>query len=30
MSYEHFLAARRPLVAGVIRLGYQKLAGAAA
>ena len=30
MSYEQFLAARRPLVAGVIRLGYQKLAGTAA
>jgi hypothetical protein len=27
MSYEQFLAARRPLIAGVIRQGYQKLAG---
>jgi hypothetical protein len=30
MSYEQFLAARRPLIADVIRLGYQKLVGAAA
>ena len=30
MTYEQFLAARRPLIADVIRLGYQKLAGAAA
>lgn len=29
MSYEQFLAARRPLIADVIRLGYQKLAGIA-
>lgn len=27
MSYDQFLAARRPLIAGVIRQGYQKLAG---
>lgn len=27
MSYDQFLAARRPLIARVIRLGYQKLAG---
>ena len=30
MSYEQFLTARRPLIADVIRLGYQKLAGTAA
>lgn len=30
MSYEHFLAARRPLIAGVIRQGHQKLAGTTA
>ena len=28
MSYEQFLASRRPLIAGVIRQGYQKLLGA--
>ena len=27
LSYADFLAARRPLIAGVIRAGYQKLAG---
>ena len=27
LSYADFLAARRPLIAGVIRVGYQKLAG---
>ena len=27
MSYPEFLAARRPLIAGVIRAGYQKLVG---
>jgi hypothetical protein len=26
MSYDQFLAARRPLIASVIRQGYQKLA----
>lgn len=30
MSYDQFLAARRPLIAGVIRQGYLKLAGTAA
>ncbi|WP_222617030.1 hypothetical protein [Mitsuaria sp. TWR114] len=30
MSYEQFLAARRPLIASVIRHGHQKLAGATA
>lgn len=30
MSYEQFLTARRPLIAGVIRQGYLKLAGTAA
>lgn len=30
MSYDAFLAARRPLIAGVIRKGYGKLVGAAA
>ena len=30
MSYDQFLAARRPLIAGVIRQGYQKLVGTVA
>ena len=30
MSYDQFLGARRPLIAGVIRQGYLKLAGTAA
>ena len=30
MSYDQFLAARRPLIAGVIRQGYQRLVGTAA
>lgn len=30
MSYEQFLASRRPLIAGVIRQGYQKLSGTTA
>lgn len=29
MGYEEFLAARRPLIADVIRQGYQKLVGSA-
>ena len=27
MAYPEFLTARRPLIAGVIRAGYQKLVG---
>lgn len=30
MNYANFLAARRPLIAGVIQAGYKKLSGAAA
>jgi len=30
LNYDQFLAARRPLIAGVIRQGYLKLAGTSA
>lgn len=29
LNYDQFLVARRPLIAAVIRMGYEKLKGAA-